>query len=166
VTNADADAGAVAALREALETAENAGDADAAAALFTDDAVVMVPDFPVQEGKAACASFMREIMGWLSEQFDRHIAYVSAEVAVIGDMAFDRGTFSFTVSPKSGADSTQVTGKYLWLLRRTAAESWRVARLIVCRDDECDSSAADVASIETSIPGAEQAPGADDAASG
>src|SRR5687768_5779610 len=106
MTNAD-DVSAVAAVREALEAAENAGDADAAAALLTDDAVVMVPDFPVQEGKAACASFMREIMGWLSAQFDRHITYVSAEIVVMGNMAFDRGTFSFTVAPKSGGDSTQ-----------------------------------------------------------
>ena len=122
MTKADADVCAIAALREALEAAENASDADAAVALLTDDAVVMVPDFPVQEGRAACASFMREIMGWLTAHFVRHIAYVSAEVVVIDDMAFDRGTFVFTVSPRSGGDSTQVTGKYLWLLRRTAAE--------------------------------------------
>lgn len=153
MTNADADVRAVAALREALEAAENAGDADAAAALLTDDAVVMVPEFPVQEGRAACASFLREIMGWLSAQFDRHIAYMSAEVVVIGDMAFDRGTFSFTVLPKSGGASTQVTGKYLWLLRRTAAEPWKVARLIVSRDDESDAEAASGAEIESSIPG-------------
>lgn len=153
MTDAEADVSAVAALREALEAAENAGDVDAAAALFSDDAVVMVPDFPVQEGKTACASFMREIMGWLSAQFDRHIAYVSAEVVVFGDMAFDRGTFSFTVSPKFGGDSTQATGKYLWLLRRTAAEPWRVARLIVCRDGEPEADA-NGAAIESSIHGA------------
>lgn len=162
MTNADGDVRAVDALREALEAAENDSDADAAAALLSDDAVLMVPDFPVQEGKAACASFMREIMGWLSVQFDRHVEYVSAEVAVLGDMAFDRGTFSFTVSPKSGGDATQVTGKYLWLLRRTAAGPWRVARLIVCRDDKSDADAANGAEIEASIHGAEQALAADE----
>ena len=131
----DTDARSVAAVREALEAAENAGDADTAAAFLADDAVLMVPDFPVQEGKAACTSFMREIMGWLSGQFERRIAYVSAEVSVFGEMALDRGTFSFTVSPKSGGDSAVVTGKYLWLLRRNTARPWLVTRLIVSRDD-------------------------------
>ena len=138
MTNGDDDV-SLATIRQALEAAENAGDADAAGILLTDDAVLMVPDFPVQEGKAACIAFMRDIMGWLFAHFDRHIAYASAEVGVIGDMAFDRGTFTFTVSPRSGGDSTQVTGKYLWLLRRTAAAPWRIARLIVARDNESDA---------------------------
>lgn len=149
----DADVSAVAAVRDALEAAENAGDADAAAALLTEDAVLLVPDFPVQEGKEACTVFMREIMGWLSTQFHRHIAYVSAEIVVIGDMAFDRGTFSFRVSPASGGDATVVTGKYLWLLRRTAASPWQVARLIVGRDRDSDADAAAGAEIESSLHG-------------
>lgn len=138
MTNADADLSAVAAIRQALEAAENAGNADAAAMFLADDAVVMVPDFPVVEGKDACTRFMRDVMGRLSAQFNRRIAYVSAEVVIIGDLAFDRGTFSFTVAPRSGGDSTQVTGKYLWLLRRTAEEPWRIARLIVGRDEEAE----------------------------
>lgn len=155
MTNSDADVSAIAALREALEAAENACDADAAAALLAEDAVVMVPDFPVQEGRAACAELMREMMGWLSAHFHRHIAYVSAEITVLGNMAFDRGTFSFTVSPRSGGDSAQVRGKYLWLLRRTAAETWTIARLIIARDDEePEENPAGLAAIESSSRGA------------
>jgi ketosteroid isomerase-like protein len=129
------------AIRHAFESAENAGDADLAAGLLAEDAVLMLPDFPVQEGRVACTRFMRDIMSWSRSQFERHITYSSAEVAVIGDMAFDRGTFSFTVAPKSGGDVTRVTGRYLWLLRRTAAEPWRIARLIVSRNDESDREA-------------------------
>jgi ketosteroid isomerase-like protein len=147
MTNAATDVVALAAIRLALEAAENAGDADAAAAFLADDAVLMVPDFPVQEGRAACTDFMRDIMGWLFERFDRRIAYVSAEVVVIGDMAFDRGTFSFTVSPRSGGDTTQATGKYFWLLRRTDEQPWRIARLIVSRDQE-DEAQASVGALE------------------
>jgi ketosteroid isomerase-like protein len=148
MTKADDSPGIVAAMRDAIESAENAGDADAAAALLTDDAVLMVPDFPVQEGKAACACFMRDIMNWSRSQFERHITYTSAEVAVIGDIAFDRGTFSFTVAPRSGGDSTRVTGKYFWLLRRHASEPWRIARLIVSRDEESDAKASDSDGLE------------------
>lgn len=141
MTDPSADANAIADLRAGLEAAENAADPDAAAAFLTDDAVLMVPDFPVQEGKAACSAFLRDIMGWLSAQFHRHITYVSAEAVVLGDVAFDRGTFSFTVSPRSGGDTSRVSGKYLWLLRRTGVGQWRVARLIVSRDDPGEEGA-------------------------
>lgn len=59
---------------------------------------------------------------------------------VIGDTAFDRGTFSFDVSPKGGGESARVTGQYLWLLRRTGPEPWKIARLIVSRNDESDGA--------------------------
>ena len=148
MTNVQDDMGAVAAIRQALEAAENAGDADSFAALLTDDAVLMVPDFPTQEGKPACARFVREIMGWLLTEFTRRIAYVSAEIVVIGDMAFDRGTFTFDVSPKGGGDSTHVTGKYLWLLRRTDPEPWKIARLIVSRNEESDGAFSEPSTTE------------------
>lgn len=130
------DISAIAAVRDALQAAENASDPEAAAALLTDDAVLMVPDFPVQEGNTACLAFFRDVMGWLAENFERHIRYVSAEIGVEGDVAFDRGTFSFTVTPRSGGETTQTTGKYLWMLRRSATGTWVVSRLIVARDEE------------------------------
>jgi ketosteroid isomerase-like protein len=130
----DSDADAIAAVRQGLEAAENAFDADAAGALMADDVVCMVPDFPVQEGKEASVAFMRDIMGWSSAHFERHVTYVSAEVVITGDQAFDRGAFSFRVTPRSGGDTEEVTGKYLWLLRRTSHGAWRVTRLILSRD--------------------------------
>jgi len=96
----------------------------------------MVPDFPVQEGRTACLEFLRDVMGWLAGNFERRIRYDSAEIAVDGDVAFDRGTFSFTVAPRSGGEMTQTTGKYLWILRRSAMGPWTVSRLIVGRDEE------------------------------
>jgi catechol 2,3-dioxygenase-like lactoylglutathione lyase family enzyme/ketosteroid isomerase-like protein len=130
-----ADRAAVAAVRAALEAAENAADADALAELLADDVVAMVPDFPAQEGKAACTAFMRDVMGELAARFIRRVAYESDEVSVLGDAAFDRGTFAFTVAPRSGGDTSRVTGKYFWLLQRRAAAGWRVTRLIVSRDE-------------------------------
>ena len=135
MSNADADVGAIAAVRQALEAAENAGDAAALAELMADDAVLMVPDFPVQQGKAACATFVQQTMSWLHVEFARHITYVSAEICVFGDVAFDRGSFSFDASPNAGGESAHVTGKYLWLLKRIGSEPWRITRLIVSRDD-------------------------------
>ena len=147
MTIAQDDIGAVNAIRALLQEAENAFDAGRAAAVLSDDAVLMVPDFPVQEGRTACVDFLHDIMGWLSTHYERRIIYTSAEVVVTGDLAFDRGTFSFSVSPRTGGDVRQVTGKYLWLLRRSDRDAWTVTRLIVSRDDE--SPGGDEVSSET-----------------
>ncbi|PYQ79296.1 MAG: hypothetical protein DMG03_26110 [Acidobacteria bacterium] len=98
-----------------IEAAENAGDATAMIDLLAEDAVIM-----------ALAS--------LFEQFDRRIAYVSAEVRVIGEYAFDRGSFAFSVAPRSGGDTSRETGKYLFLYSRAADGSWKIARAIVHLD--------------------------------
>ena len=112
------DISVIADIRQRFEASENSGDMDATAELLADDAVLLVPDYPVQEGKPACVAFLCEVSGWLLATFNRHITYVSTEVAIVGDLAFDRGTFAFDVSRKSGGPVTHVTGKYFWLLRR------------------------------------------------
>ncbi len=54
---------------------------------------------------------------------------------VLGDWAFDLGTFSFTISPKPGGDTTEGHGKYLFAYSRGADRAWKLARAIVSRDD-------------------------------
>lgn len=126
----------VAAVRAALEAAENAFDADAATALLAEDAVLMVPDFPVQEGKEACAAFLRETLSWLEAGFERRVEYRSDEISVDGDIAFDRGRFVLTVTSRLQRETTHVGGKYLWLLRRVGPDDWILTRLIASRDQE------------------------------
>ena len=130
--------GTIDSIRIAIEAAENAMDADAAARILSDDAVLMVPDHPVQEGRSACASFLRELFGQLASRYDRRITYTSYEVNIVGDLAFDRGTFTFSVTPKDGGETTDVTGKYLWILVRGTDGTWRVSRLIASRDDSSE----------------------------
>lgn len=99
---------------------ENAGDAEYCTGLLADDAVFMVPDFPIQNGRDACAAFLRDMMPSLVEFFDRRITYTGLEVRVVDNIAFDRGEFAFTVRPRSGGDASRVTGKYFWLYARSA----------------------------------------------
>jgi uncharacterized protein (TIGR02246 family) len=136
-------------IRQQFETAENSGDTDATARLLADDAVLIVPDYPVQEGKAAIIAFLREVSSWLLSAFDRHIAYVSTETAIVADdVAFDRGTFAFDVTRKGGGPVTHVTGKYLWLLRREDAARWKMSRIVVTRDDEPESEGDEAGRLE------------------
>ena len=118
-----------------IEAAENTGNAADIADMLAEDAVFMVPNQPVQEGKAACARFVADVLAGVVEQFDRRIVYISAEVRVIGDCGFDRGSFTFTVAPRSGGDTSRETGKYLFLYSRAAGGSWKIARAIVNLDD-------------------------------
>ena len=123
-----------------LEAAENSGEADVIVNMMADDVVFMVPNAPVQEGKAACEEFLRGMLGWMREHLDRQISYVSAEVAVIGGYAFDRGTFSFTAAPKGTGDIAHAQGKYFWLYSRDHVGSWKLWRMIVSLDEEPEKS--------------------------
>ena len=123
------------AVRQILEAAENAGDPEAVIALLEDDAVLMVPDFPVQAGREACAAFLRDVMPSLHEEFERRASYSSDDVAEAGGVAIDRGTFVIDVRPRAGGDASQITGKYLWMLRRSAAGEWKITHMVVSRDE-------------------------------
>ena len=130
-----ADVRAIEDILRRIEAAENTGDSSEIADMLAEDAVIMVPNQPVQEGKAACAGFVANVLAGLLEQFDRRIVYISAEVRVIGDCGFDRGSFTFTVAPRSGGETSRETGKYLFLYSRAADDSWKIARAIVNLDD-------------------------------
>lgn len=132
----------LAAILRRLEAAENTGDAEYIISIMADDMVMMVPNEPVYEGKEACAEFLRGMLAWMIEALDRHIEYVSAEVCVFGDHAFDRGTFTFTATPKSGGDTAHATGKYFWLYARDGG-SWKLRRGIVSLDDPPEQHDAD-----------------------
>lgn len=124
-------------MRRRWEAAENNHTVDDVVAMMADDAVLMVPDFAVQEGRDACAQFVRAIDADLAGAFDRRIEYVSAEVRVLGDTAFDRGSFSFVVFFKDSIEARINRGKYFVLYMRTRGE-WKISRFIVSRDDPED----------------------------
>ena len=123
--------------REQLQAAENAFDPDPIIRLMADDMVLMVPNELVQEGKPACAAFVRRILAEQQEWFDRVISYVSEEVAKRGEVAFDRGSFSFSVVVKHDDRRSEATGKYFWMYTRNRASGdWNLARAILSLDDE------------------------------
>jgi hypothetical protein len=66
------------------------------------DVVLIAPNVPVQEGKVASGSLVRAVLRSLLVKFERRITYTSAEVRIVGDVTFDRGTFSISVVPRAG----------------------------------------------------------------
>lgn len=117
-----------------IEAAENSGRPERFGEIFAEDAVLMAPDYPVQEGRENCAAFVTQVLNEVLEHFDRRIVYTSAELRMIGSHAFDRGRYTFSVVPKAGGETTQGTGSYLFLYSKNHAGDWKLARAIVNQD--------------------------------
>jgi ketosteroid isomerase-like protein len=118
-----------------IEAVENAGIAAAAIPLMTEDVVFMVPTAPVLCGRDTVVEFIGRNFGWLLERYERRIGYVSDEVRECGDVAFDRGRFTFTCTPKEGGVPEVNSGKYLFVYERDRAGSWRISRAIQSLDE-------------------------------
>ena len=80
----------------------------------------------LQSRVAATVAFMSAFLG----QFDLQIQYVSEEIRVHGDLGFDRGTYSQTLTPKSGGQGNRESGKYLWIYSRQSDGGWEFSRVM------------------------------------
>jgi uncharacterized protein (TIGR02246 family) len=121
-----ADVVAITALRDSIQAAETGGRPDGMFAAFAEDVVVMAPGMPALEGKPAATEAMRGMFQAMSMS----VQYASAEMVVMGDWAFDRGSYSGTMTPKAGGPATADRGKYLWLLHKGPDGSWKYHRVI------------------------------------
>jgi ketosteroid isomerase-like protein len=96
-------------------------------ALYTDDAIELPPNQAAVEGKAAIQTRI-EAFPPLSNFQEQ-----SLEIEGQGDLAYDRGTYSMTVTPP-GAAPIEDRGKYLTICRKQADGSWKVARVMFNSD--------------------------------
>lgn len=115
---------ALARIRDTVQAAENAGRLDQMSPFFADDLVIMAPGFPPVTGAEAAAEFMTGFFA----QFEVEVSYTSAEIVVMGDWAFDRGSGRTTLKPKGGGPHVSENANYLWLYRRDPSGAWKHAR--------------------------------------
>jgi ketosteroid isomerase-like protein len=103
-----------------------AGDVSAVVGLFGADAVLMPPDHPLLRGRTAIDHYYRE---WFKGPAKvTAFAFTHMESPVLGDMAFDVGTYTQALS--LGANGTvNASGNYMVILRR-AGTGWEIAYLI------------------------------------
>ena len=120
----EADVEAINQMAANYAAAENAGDLDGIMAVFTDDAVRMPPNAPAIIGKESIRSLMQTNLEQNTYQLDNP----PEEVQVSGDLAFARGTYTVTVTPKAGGESIQLEGKYLVVCQKQPDGSWKAAR--------------------------------------
>lgn len=116
--------------RARIVDAENTGKPEIFEELLADDAVILAPGMPPIEGREACLGFVREVLTGLHAMFERQVVCESAEVVVSGNLAFDRGRFEQTLTPRDGGFSQHEDGHYLWMYRRDATGRWWLVRII------------------------------------
>jgi len=127
-----ADLAAINELREAHDSAFTAGDVDGFIDLFSDDAQALRNGNSVLVGKEAIRSWSGwAIRSWEEEvfdQFDSEMTYFSDEIELMGEVAFNLGTYRLTQTPKAGGDSIAFYGNYILVLRKQADGSWKITR--------------------------------------
>ena len=112
---------AIEATSQAFLKAARASDWAAAAATYTDDAVLMPPNGPPVEGRANIQAWMESFPPF--SDIDLSIV----EIDGLGDLAYVRGTYKMTITPE-GQDPIVDSGKFLEIRRKQADGSWLFTR--------------------------------------
>jgi uncharacterized protein (TIGR02246 family) len=102
-----------------------AEDADAVVALMTDDFVAITPDKPPVIGKTRVHA---AIVADLAEMAVERVHFAPSEIAVCGDWAWAWGIARGAVRTGDNGDRTEITGKFLWILKRQPNGTWKIAR--------------------------------------
>jgi uncharacterized protein (TIGR02246 family) len=101
-----------------------AGDLDRWLAMWTDDGIQMPPDEPAAVGKARIHARMAPAL----DKFKFDMEINNEEVQSAGDLAYARGTYKATLTPKAGGTAIPIDGKFMTILTRQADGSWKIHR--------------------------------------
>lgn len=102
----------------------NAGDAASLGSLIAEDAVLMQPDGPPLEGRAA-------IMEAVSGSYDVAMFQQSAtadEILALGDYAYGRGTWTLNPTAAAGEGAPTPSGKWSAVYKAGPDGAWQVWR--------------------------------------
>jgi uncharacterized protein (TIGR02246 family) len=119
----ETDAAPIDAVRNQFQTAYNAGDAAAVAALYADDAVMQPDHHAAVVGKAAITQYYQDAFS----QAAMNISITPGQTERMGNMAHEHGTFTVTVTPKAGGNAMTDQGNYLVILEQGADGVWKLA---------------------------------------
>lgn len=118
------DRAGIEAIEERIQAGFAAGDADAIAAQYTEDALLLPQGSPAIQGRAAIAESYRPALAQYAMRLRTHVE----EVEVAGGWAWLRGRFEHTSTSKADGTATTYRGKYLAVARRDPDGVWRFHR--------------------------------------
>lgn len=113
------------------ETARANGDADAIAALHTEDAQVMPPNAPVVEGRSAIRSYYRNVF----EARTAPARFDEREVIVFGRMTYRQGIYEMEMP-----NGTREYGKFMQLWKSVDGK-WQLHRAMWSSSEPLASAA-------------------------
>ena len=117
------DEAAVRAVDAEWARAATAGDGNAIAALYADDATILPPMEAVQQGAAAKKYWVDFTNG-----FSGPAELTTKTIEGRGDLAYAVGTYRMTLTPKKAGAKAFPTeeGKYVEVLKKQADGSWKI----------------------------------------
>jgi len=98
----------------------NAKDAQAAAALYTEDAVLIPPGEPLVRGRAAIEEYWR---GAIESGGVRDVSVETMDALSSGSLGYETGSFVLTANGPDGEALTD-KGRYIEILRREPDGRW------------------------------------------
>jgi len=119
-----ADDKAIDQVRIDFNNAFNAGDAKAMAGLLDQDCIWMPPGEPAIVGKEKVAA----LYGAYFESVQPAFELKSGPIQLSGKWAFLSGPFTRKETVKAGKALKQVSGHYLFVLKKQSNGSWKIAR--------------------------------------
>jgi uncharacterized protein (TIGR02246 family) len=119
-----ADEAAIRATIEEWSASAQAKDAAKFASFYTDDGILMLEGMENLQGPAAIEAAHAAMME--DPNFDLSFAADHVEVARSGDLAYETGSYTNTMSDPEGKPTTQ-TGHYLVVWKKDASGTWKVA---------------------------------------
>jgi len=132
--------GAVEATVDRYVAASNEGDAEALAALYADDALLLPPDHEPIHGREAIVEFWRQ-------GTDEGLEVSPLRLEVNGDVAYMVGRYRLPPTEEEAADS----GQYVLCLKRQADGAWKLTADIWNGSGGTDERGADGESPKAAI---------------
>ena len=101
----------------------NSGDWARLNELTDDDYVAIIRGTPTSGRERLEAANRRFLEQWQDQE-----AWLPEETIIDGDLAFQRGSFTMTLTPRQGGDARNVAGTYLHIYQRKPDGSWALTR--------------------------------------
>jgi ketosteroid isomerase-like protein len=119
----DLDRAAILRVDSSFALAANTGSLDSVTAVYTEDASLMPPGEPAVTGRES----IRQYWGRVMDQYTLRYELGMDELEGRGDLAYQRGHYKLTASPKAkGASAMSDRGKFVTVYRRGATGAWGV----------------------------------------
>ena len=130
-TNLEADLRAIETINQRDMQFALANDAAMMMSQWTDDIVLLPPVGPIQRGRSAIAEASRGVEN--SVEILEYVLDIQ-EVKVLGDYAFQWGTYLYRMRPRAGGEPIRTGGKLMRILQRQPTGSWKIFRGITTVD--------------------------------